>query len=583
MASGAPSLTQLLKNTTDPVLLPVLAEAWKLPTELLDSQSLRQGLAKAMLDPLRAEAVWDSLDDHARGAMQMLIGSGGGMPENKFERIFGEIHEMGSDAIAREKPLQRPRNTSDALFYRGLIHRRFENSSTGPRALIFVPDDLRGVLPLNKTSYDHLEDAAPIELPADEADDDEIVIRPLESVQNARPADTSLVDDLTTMLAYTRIHQPLTEGNFFAPSDVTRLLDAFLVKDDRRLHFLTALAISGGVLSIEGSRIFPRKSEAQRWLNAARHDQVKAMAEWWRSSSYINDMTYVPTLQVDLDAGEMPNYDPPSARDLIFDMIRDLVPHQAWWSRGAFLDAVYEDNADFQRPNGDFNSWYIRNLRGEYLSGIESWFAVDGALLEYVFTGPMHWLCLVDIADGAARLNAYGRAFLKLGRWPLAPEAPDRITFSDNGTLLISRRVSRMERYMAARYATWVAPASGSDTPYQYRIDAAAIQQAAAQGISVEQIESSLKNASGTVIPKSIMALLDRWRHGGSASVRVERLIVLRTDSADVLNHIFNTPSTRRYLGARLGDSAVVVRADQVEGLRAALFELGIKMEELSD
>jgi len=38
----------------------------------------------------------------------------------------------------------------------------------------------------------------------------------------------------------------------------------------------------------------------------------------------------------------------------------------------------------------------------------------------------------------------------------------------------------------------------------------------------------------------------------------------------------------RRYLGARLGDLAVVVRADQWEALRSALDEKGIALEVIS-
>ena len=39
-------------------------------------------------------------------------------------------------------------------------------------------------------------------------------------------------------------------------------------------------------------------------------------------------------------------------------------------------------------------SWYIRNDAGEYLSGFESWDAVEGSLIEFYIAGPMHWLGL---------------------------------------------------------------------------------------------------------------------------------------------------------------------------------------------
>jgi len=64
--------------------------------------------------------------------------------------------------------------------------------------------------------------------------------------------------------------------------------------------------------------------------------------------------------------------------------------------------------------------------------------------------------------------------------------------------------------------------------------------------------------------------------------VTLERLLVLRTTSIEVMNFILENPALRRYLGARLGDLAVVVRADQWEALRSALDEKGIALEVIS-
>ena len=66
------------------------------------------------------------------------------------------------------------------------------------------------------------------------------------------------------------------------------------------------------------------------------------------------------------------------------------------------------------------------------------------------------------------------------------------------------------------------------------------------------------------------------------SSVTLERLLVLRTTSIEVMNFILENPALRRYLGARLGDLAVVVRADQWEALRSALDEKGIALEVIS-
>ena len=45
------------------------------------------------------------------------------------------------------------------------------------------------------------------------------------------------------------------------------------------------------------------------------------------------------------------------------------------------------------------------------------------------------------------------------------------------------------------------------------------------------------------------------------------------------MERIWEAPGLRRYLGARLGEMAVIVRADQWEALRDALGEQGIEVE----
>ena len=45
------------------------------------------------------------------------------------------------------------------------------------------------------------------------------------------------------------------------------------------------------------------------------------------------------------------------------------------------------------------------------------------------------------------------------------------------------------------------------------------------------------------------------------------------------MDFITDTPSLRRYLGARLGPMAVIVRADEWEALREGLGEHGIEVD----
>ncbi len=82
-----------------------------------------------------------------------------------------------------------------------------------------------------------------------------------------------------------------------------------------------------------------------------------------------------------------------------------------------------------------------------------------------------------------------------------------------------------------------------------------------------------------TPLPKPIALLLDNWKSGATAAVTLERLMVLRTTAPETLDRLLDTPALRRYLGAKLGPMAVIVRADQLQALRSALADAGITAE----
>lgn len=567
-----------LQDDMDAEMLPVLAKVWKVNVVGLERTTALTSLHGAMLDPARAQAVWGALSDDQRGALQMLLGSGGKMPAAKFGRLFGEIRQMGPAQIEREKPLEKPVSIAEALYYRGLVAQTFEIADSGPRVMVYVPEDLGRLLGAQKNSYSDLKDEPAATSSSAPLDDlpDEALVEPLAEVSHIKQADTSIVDDVATLLAYLQLHSPALDGVDFGQHDRSQLEKHFLKPEEQRLAFAFGLAISADLAEVQAGKAFPKRAEARRWLSAARAEQVKALAEGWKTSTFYRDLWYVPGLYPE-PGGELDKYDAAVARGSILEIMGELVPKQEWWPLEGFISAVKETEPDFQRPGGDYESWYIRGEGSdEYLTGFHNWEAIEGALLEHIVAGPMHWLGLVDRADDAARLTAYGRAFLGQTPWPAPAEPEDKMIVKDDGTLLISRKVSRVDRFQAARFTTWM---SAGD-PYTYKLDGAGIQRAAEQGINTGHIASFISRALGDApVPVTITRLLENWRGGASASVSVERLQVLRTTAPETLDKIVDTPALRRYLGARLGPMAVIVRAGQLEGLLAALGEQGIMSE----
>jgi hypothetical protein len=76
-----------------------------------------------------------------------------------------------------------------------------------------------------------------------------------------------------------------------------------------------------------------------------------------------------------------------------------------------------------------------------------------------------------------------------------------------------------------------------------------------------------------------VARLLETWKGGATATVTLERVLILRTTAPETMDLIDETPATRRYLRGRLGPMAAIVSADQWAALRDALGELGIQVE----
>ncbi len=568
---------------SDPALLPLLAQLWGVRIEGLDTPSTIDAVSKAMLERERAEAIWDALGDKERGALQMLISGGAKMHEPKFAMLYGKIRRLSAKEIARDKPIQNPQSIAEALFFRGLIALGYETDATGPKTIIYVPDDLVQVLPTRKTSYDNLEDFDEIEEEADEADDDRDTLAELEpldkdDVINPHAADTSIIDDLTTLLAYLQINMPALERDFFRKKDIDGITAHLLNPDRARLVFMLGIGISANLIEVQNGRASTNRVELRRWLNGTRAEQIKHLANSWKNGTVWIDLFHVPGLHPEPEAGTLNQYNPAAVREAILDMMGSTLPQADWWSVDQFIDIVREESADFQRPNGDFDSWYIRNDDGDYLNGIESWDAVEGALLDFMITRPLHWLGMLDLADGAARLTAYGRGLLSMTPFPSPTETPDALTVGPDGVILVSRKASRMDRFQVCRFATWISAADLTGKPYTYKLDAAGITRAQAQGIDSGHIGAFLSKFLNP-LPPVITRLLQNWQGGAAASVTFERVMILRATSVEIMEQIVNTPATRRFLGARLGDLAAIIRADQWEMLQDALGEMGIQVE----
>ncbi|MBI4769154.1 MAG: helicase-associated domain-containing protein, partial [Chloroflexi bacterium] len=379
---------------------------------------------------------------------------------------------------------------------------------------------------------------------------------------------SALVDDAATLLAWLR-REPGAPAS--TPERLSTALHPFLLLP-AALPLTLSLLQECGCLRAPGLALDP--GVARPFLEAARDEQLAALFKTWLVAIGWNDLHHVPGLAVE---GNWHNA-PAAARAAVLPILR-RVPAGEWWSLDSFVAAIKEHQPDYQRPAGDYDSWYLRNaLTGEYLRGFEHWERVDGALIRYWLTGPLHWLGVTDLAAGgeAFCLTTQGQALLA-DKPPPINEPPGRLRVYPDGRLTVDRAVSRYVRFQAARFSEWL-PTGGEG--YLYRLTPASLTGARAQGVHVRHVLAFLNKNAAPLLPPSLEEALTRWEKNG-AEAALSDMLVLRVKSPELLKTLRRSPKTSRYLGEALSPAAVEVKRQDRESLRAALAEMGMLVEEV--
>ena len=560
------TLLQTLVDTDEAVLSTITA-TWGLGERPKGKQAFVEALEALMLNAEKAEQVWDSLPDDQRQALQTLLASGNAqMPMAMYNKLFGEIRKMGRGAVEREQPHKSPMTAAEGLFYKGLIAEGIQMAANGSQKFAYVPDDLQLVLPTHKTGYDGIE-----------AEPDPLTALDNRQLSSTQPADTSIVDDMTALLAFVQLHNPPVEGDSLAEGSLRALLPYLLTHGTARVAFMVTAGVTAGLLAVREGHVTTDRAQARGWLGASRSAQLKALVDAWLASEFYRELYHLSGITVE----NVTDYDPRIPRRTLLGKMKDTIPGAAWWDSEELVYLVRNSQPGFLRPNGDYASWYLLDAAGEYFKSDEDWELVESEILGYIIRGPMHWLGLLDVSPEAARLTAYGRGVVGMTPFPDPPEEPEPITVGTDGTLTVSRKVSRLDRFQAARFTSWGdAPPLGSEAAFSYKLDRAGVAQADAQGIETTHIRAFLGRMLGDdPLPERIEQVLTHWRGGGDTStVTLSQVIVMQATSTQVLDDLLDDPEVRRFLGRRLGDRAVVVRDDQWEALSAALAEMGIQV-----
>ena len=555
------SLHQCLLDT-DPVRLRAIARFWNVELTSSRQRDIAAQLAEAMAAPAATRHAWQTLPDDQRQALEALLVTGGHMPLRVFARQFGEIRAMGPGKMARERPWQHPISPAEGLWHKGFIFRTFEQEAEETYEVALVPPELQRALPTPAPppSATRLE---PARAPA--------VVWAC--------GDASL-DDACSLLAYLQNERVRASPDGAWPAGhEARLTRRLCSPSLDRLSLLHHVVRQLAWLRVTDSgRTRPEPVPATVWLEATANQQRRVLTQAWREAKTWNDLFHVPSFRCE-DTGSWRN-DPLLARRVIIHHLTACIP-DTWYCIDEFIANIKRADPDFQRPGGNYAAWYIRDTAtGAYLSGFESWDAVEGALIRYILTGPLAWLGLTDLGTAAPdrppilfRLTRAGAALVGVAEPPPEPD-PLPLTLQADFTVRVPS-ARRYERFQLARAADWVRTGDCCGNPFVYRITPTSLERARRQGIPVARVLGFLASACEAPVPRFVEAALTRWDAQG-AEAFLERAVLLRLTSDELMAQVTSSPITRHLIQERVGPTTALVRERDWPRLATALGKLAL-------
>jgi hypothetical protein len=534
-----------------------LAQAWGIDLPRDEPLHTVLRLGEGMLRPGLVEQVVTGLSTPAREALADVMASGGASPARNLSLRHGEIRRFGPAGLRREQPWLHPVSSLEELYYRGLLYRAFGDLGDYVGELLVIPDQLLGRIPdmERRTLADSL-------VPA--------------TLSGAGlPAGEALIEDLMAEMVHLR-QQPvrLPANSGFTPELSARLdLGPRLTGApvSARLHLLWRLLVAQGLVEHDG-RQWHLALRARQWLGKLDADQWLSCFLAWRDDHTWDELFDLPTLLCDRDG--CPN-EPWQVRRRLCTILEGL-PEGQWLDLSSVLAGLRRYHPDFLRPDGDMDSWFVRDAdTGEFVRGMAGWDAVEGALAAHLITGPLHWLGIVDLGSGDGqdarlfRVSPAGREILA----ELPPHLDETHALEPLATLdarllvMVGMRRSRYQRYQLERLAQW----QGQDASQaRYWLSEDAVWQAQNAGITAEQMLTFLQRITRGRVPEIAAHTLRAWgqRYGG-ASLR--RAVLLETVDAATMQRIRQVPGIAALLGQPLGATRCLVDDDNMDQLVAEL------------
>ena len=537
-----PDITQSLQGK-DLQFLQQVADIWGVELHAHDLRSTIQQLGIEMSQKDIFQELMDTFSDESKKALQEIIQADGKIPWTLLTRKYGDLRVMGAARRERERPDLNPENATEVLWYSGILSKAFFNIQKEPQEYAYIPDEFVQFLASTASESNN--------------DEPHLPGRPATTAEKAQlvPANDRILDHLTTLLSAIRTGNSLED----IPWLNTRI----------PIPFLLAIAKSAQLIN-EQQKIQP--ANVRQFMESNRADAMVILVNGWLKSSF-NDLHQLPGF---IFEGSWHN-PATETRQYLLDELT-TIDKQTWWSLSSFVSYIRQTNPDYQRPAGDYDSWYIRRENSEeYVRGLANWDVIDGELIRTIISNHMHWLGLMDLATAE---NSNTVSAFRFSKWAvdlLTGNAPDDLIVEksnfkvlSDGAIKVPRHTSRAVRYQVARFCHL---SGEKEDEFQYHIEPTSLANAMKAGLKIEQFINLLQKNAKKPIPPSIFPMLENWKTNG-VQINFAPVTLLTSKDPAIIDQLQNSRA-KKYLGERLNPNTILINEKQIKLVMSILAEIG--------
>ena len=533
-----PTIQNML-NEQDLFFLQMMTELWGIEFESTNVSEARTVLIETLENRSLLLEMVESIPENARAAINILLENNGQIPWAKFRRDFGEIRIMGPSKRDRERPDLNPISVSEMLWYRGLIGRAFLKIKDEPEEYVYIPDEIVQVLHIETHSK---KKSNIFSFPADQ-----VKIKPFE--------DNILVDTCTFLAALRKgMNETLT-----AP----HLLEI-------PYRFLFELLISAKIISKDGQV----DSDATRvLLETPRAEALIFLFQTWMDSDQINELFCLSDLEIE---GRIELNSKNVRKGLLEKLF--LLDDQVWWDQNSYISDIHQNDPDFLRPAGNFDTWIIKNSKSnEYMRGFQFWDQIEGKFIRFMMNGPFRWFDILDLggSNSAKGLKLFkvsdrGKALWKRESNISIDRIEEKPRISSNGKVRISRNVPLAVRYQISRFCDWEIP---KQKEFEYQISIDSLTAVSQYGLKPNHLLTLLQKSIEQAIPPQISNMLENWeKHGTESFLSTESL--LRVNNPEIIVGLQKN-NYSKFFKEIISPTIVVLNHGSEEKIRLAILELG--------